>query len=147
MSIKVIYLLLTYSLAGAASESWVSHPPTWVRYATNVPRANFQEVDAARLDGALSLLESKEITLVSEIERGTFLSGVLSCPAGTQSYLVRAVRGFRGTGSFSVQQSEDALFIHHGSLGRSSPTPEKTALVVCLKSVPHTVYGEMSVAE
>ena len=139
---RVVLTILALSANGA----WVGPPPTWLIYAPELPKSSFQEVVPSKFQTAASLLKSTPAVRLSASAADALLAEPLNCPSNSNPYLVRAVLGFRGTGSFSVQQSEDGLLVTHGSLGHSTPPPQNTALVVCLTSAPKAVYGTFSVA-
>jgi len=140
---RVVFAISALSANGA----WVAPPPTWLLYAPKLPQSSFHEIDPSKFHAAVSLLKNAPAVPLSAREANAFLANPLNCPSKSSPYLVRATLGFRATGSFSVQQSEDGLLVSHGSLGHSTPPPQNTALVVCLTSTPKAVYGSLSVAE
>lgn len=62
-------------------------------------------------------------------------------------YLVRAVAKNEGTGRFYASMCEDALYVHHGSLGRSIPPSTRVPIVVFLNQPPIEVFVTWSMAE
>jgi hypothetical protein len=62
-------------------------------------------------------------------------------------FLVRAAVGLEGTGAFTAEQCGGRLAVHHGSLGRSNPTPRSVPVIVLLSGAPTRVHTDYSVAE
>jgi hypothetical protein len=62
-------------------------------------------------------------------------------------YLVRAVRGFEGTGTYIARDCGDTLSVFHGSLGSERPPRRPTTLIVFLTHMPIRVNATYSVAE
>ena len=139
--------IFAISLLQGSGDGRLEPPPTWLRFAPNVPASDFKEVDAVRLPEAFSLLNGANVIALSVTETQKLVESSLTCSNGTTAFLVRALVGFRGTGVFSMRQSEDGLYVAHSSLGRRTPERQETALVSCLKQSPTAVYSTISVAE
>ena len=91
-------------------------------------------------------LQQTSISKLSPERAMWFTGHYYTCPSGKQAYLVRAVYGHAGTGSFSLKRLEDDLLITHESLGRST-IYQKTALVVNLDYEPDQIFIRVSIAE
>lgn len=147
--LTLLILFCVESLAADTSGPWLLPPPSIYRdpYKTYLDDSSFHEVEDAKHGEAFSILMDHEAVALSADQQAEFSHGSLRCPSATRPYLVRAIYGFRGTGSYRISQNKTALIVFHGSLGHTTPEPKKSALVVCLSSQPLEVYGSISVAE
>lgn len=112
-----------------------------------VSKDQFFEVHASQIPAVVSQdLKDAHFVALNDSTAQTYKGSAFHCSSGQQPFLLRAVYGNRGTGSFQVARTNASVLISHGSLGRTTRL-NKTALVVCLRNAPDAVYTTVSIAE
>lgn len=117
-------------------ESWVTSRELDPKFIVNVT----QEAEA------VSKLEATPFVELSVAEAQHFTGKNLTFP-GTKPYLLRGLMYFKDTGSFSVFEKDESVYVRHDSLGSSTPKETRSAVVVYLSFRPKTVYVDCQVAE
>lgn len=97
-------------------------------------------------DEAVAKLANEAVVELSPAEAQTY-SGKAATFPGRKPYLVRALLYFRDTGSFSVFEKDQAIFIRHDSIGTSNPGEKRTAVVAYLTFKPKQVYVDCQMTE
>jgi hypothetical protein len=145
-------MVLLVAGAHAESNSWEQRPSSdkfpaiWSLPA--VPSASIYEVAPTKIDTANVWHLNKSSVAEIPCDQASFLtSGHFSCETEKKPYLVRAVFVHGGTERFTIHYEGSTLFVHHGSLGRSSPPAKNLPLIVNLPFMPTQVYPWASVAE
>jgi hypothetical protein len=151
-----IYVFLVVILASAClgadlqtGEAWLNPAPDsiadskWIAIDTT----DIYEVVASKeIVAEIRDLEHKHFTLLTEDEAKYYTGHYYRCPKGKHPYLVRAVYGQGGTGSYKVSRLGNSLLVSHGSLGHSAAC-HTSALVVNLEFAPNEIYNKISIAE
>ena len=126
----------------------------WVRLApedeaadewVELPDSDYYEVVASMHAIAVSDLSAVAV-LPLTVDRAKRLNDHYEPVAGKQPYLVRAMYGQAGTGSYHVYRRGSDIVVFHGSLGRTSACTE-SALIVSLEFAPSELYVELSISE
>lgn len=128
---------------------WIHRPPgkfQWVDW-TKLPETDIYEVVASKEIVALVHdLAGMDFKAVDEIDAKNFTGHYYRCPAGKKPYLVRAVYGQIGNGSYKVYKRGNELLVFHSSLG-SEIVSHKSALIVNLDFTPRSSYTFLEVAK
>lgn len=99
-----------------------------------------REAEMDRQQGSWSLRDADELASLVRLEAQLMQSA-------PRPFLVRAVRGFEGTGSYGARDCGDTLSVFHGSLGHQTPPPTPSAVVVFLMRKPTRIDASYSVIE
>jgi hypothetical protein len=134
--------------------AFASSGTTWIHEATpelrrsvqDISPRNYREVDSSKLGTAESALAQQSFAPLTEDQLRYYVDTSFKCINPSLPFLVRAVYGHRGTGGYVVQQYKSALIVTHGSLGHTTPSPTKSAMVVCADSVSE-VFVSLGVDE
>lgn len=145
--IAIALVLMSATVVAADGDAWVRvGSPNQRSRAEVLSPDRYREIEPARISNALSDLAVHPFVALTEAQMLSHVGASLRCAPALHPFLVRAVVGHRSTGGFYVQQFKSTLFITHSSLGRSEPTPAKSALVVCTSDVSD-VFPSFGVAE
>src|SRR5262249_35826917 len=142
---------LLAAAAYAQAESW-EHPPSSEQYPRiwslpTVPSASIYEVAPTRLMTAtVNYLTKVPFTEISCDLATHLTSGHFSFQPRKKPFLVRAAY-VHETGRFTIHYDGSTLFVHHGSLGHSSPPARNLPLIINLPFTPTEVFVSVSVAE
>lgn len=140
------WLSLLSMSACANNLSWVTEHPTQIDFSRKSSGVPFVEIPASKLNLALDRLDDKPYKVINKEILEVYLSGMPVSMESKFIILARAVYANGGTGSFSVQQSSDALWVNHNSLGEGKDV-KKTALVVFVDELPDFLYVTETGAE
>jgi len=117
-------------------DSWVSSQELDAKYVVPVVR---------QAEAVKELEKTPLIALTSpEVE---YYTGKKESFPGLQAYLVRGLMYFQQTGSFSVFEKGEAIFVRHDSIGDLTPDEKRTGVVVFLSFKPKDVYVDCQVAD
>jgi hypothetical protein len=142
-------LLPQFVAAQTEGKEWLNAPRQTFDAEENetVGTDQFFEVTASKLPAVLSDdLKDAHFVALDDSTAQAYKGSAFHCPSGLQTFLLRAVYGNRGTGSFHVVRTNASVLISHASLGRTTRL-NKTALVACLRNAPDAVYTKVSIAE
>ncbi len=117
-------------------ESWVTSKELDPKFILNVT----QEAEA------VTKLEAAPFLELSASDVQHFTGKAASFP-GTKPYLLRGLIYFKDTGSFSVFEKDESVYVRHDSLGSSTPQETRSAVVAFLAFKPKIVYVDCQVAE
>lgn len=157
MKTRILFLLLfTLPALTACKDSGMQAGAEWLNepdleaiqgdQSFDIASTDIYEATASKAEIALMELEEKSIIKLSPELAKWYIGHTYTCPTGKQAYLIRAVYGHAGTGTFSLKRIEDDLVVKHQSLGRST-IYQKTALVVNLDYEPDQIFIRVSIAE
>ena len=142
--------LLASAVASAADNegrAWMTVPvPRLPADAVEVPRSAICEVSASKRQLAVSRLDAAPAIALDASAAITYVGACAHPTTGRTLYLVRAVFGHGGTGSFSVHSLGPDLYVEHGSLG-GFDTYTRSALVLSLPEPPKHVLIIVSIDE
>ena len=132
----------------ATPDAWIMEPPPKIAAARKieVPAGDAFEVVASMAEHAKSELRKKTFVAISDQQARKFTGPYYSCPKSKRPFLVRAVAGFAGTGTFHIFRVSDSIWVSHESLGEGF-TSSPTAFVVNLDFVPESAYASVSIIE
>lgn len=99
-----------------------------------------REAEMDRQQGSWSVRDAEELASLVRLEQQL-------TRRAPRPFLVRAVRGFEGTGGYRARECGDTLSVFHGSLGRDVPPPTPSTVVVFLAQMPIRVQATYSVIE
>lgn len=142
-------LISFFSICADAADGtlWIREAPAELRRQAEVlARTEYEEITASRVEAAEAALSEQAFASLSEREVAYYVGESFRCTEPAMPFLVRAVFGHRDTGGYYVQRLNATIFVTHSSLGRSTPRPSKSALVVCSREV-HEVFPAFGVAE
>jgi len=130
-----------------SKDSWYSpSPPSYGSHDVLISRNQFHELDSVHAEMGMKMLENVSVIPLTRKQSADF--GVtLTQGDSLKPYLVRALSLDKGTGGYSPSMTGDTLLISHGSLGRGPGEMHRNCLIVELKTEPHVVYVEVSLAE
>jgi hypothetical protein len=137
----------SWTALGRDGASWIAAPPPEFAAdeANAIPATDVFEVVASKVHVAIDRrLAPTPIVAVSETAAQYFTGAYYSCPRGKRPFLIRAVYGFGGTGTFRVFKSGRSVWVIHQSLG-DGVVAHKSALVINLEFEPEHVYTTVSV--
>lgn len=154
MKRQLLLTILVSSLVCAAPDikdgsDWIHRPGGKFQWSdwTELPGTDVYEIVASKEIVALIRdLADKNYTAIEERTAKYFTGHYYRCPPGKKAYLVRAVYGQGGTGSYAVYKRGNHLLVHHSSLGSSTVT-HKSALIINLDFTPETNYTFLELAE
>ncbi len=142
---------LTLSLAGATGIARADAPAAWLDPAPSsvppimsletVPRQLFTEVPQDKRPAAITALKDA----ASVPGRADFGGAGFACPAPLSPYLIRALYGNNGVGTYDLYWTGSSLIVGHASLG-GRVKPQASALVACLTKAPSAVYSSVTSA-
>lgn len=127
----------------------------WIRRTPeSIPAGEWQEIPQGDI---FEVVASKEFAAVHRdltntavapltLETAKYFNPRYETVPGKKPYLVRAVYGHGGTGSYSVLRRGSDVRVMHGSLGRSAAC-NASALIINFDFVPREIYIEVSIAE
>jgi hypothetical protein len=140
---------LAFSLAGATGIARADTPATWLDPAPSsvpsimnletVPHQLFTEVPQDKRAAAVTALKNA----ASVPGRADFGGDRFACPAPLSPYLIRALYGNNGIGTYDLYWAGSSLIVGHASLG-SRVKPQASALVACLAKAPSAVYSSVT---
>ena len=130
-----------------SKDSWYApSPDSYGSHDVLIPRNQFHELDSLHAAIGVKMLEGVPIIPLTRKQSADF--GVtLTTGDSLKPYLVRALSLEKGTGGYEPSSTGDTLLILHGSLGRGPGEMHRNCLIVELKTEPHVVYVEVSLAE
>lgn len=126
-------------------EAWLTQNPVDAA-ATELAPDLWSPVDDMKRDIAVALLDDVSFRPLSQGWHRTLAGASHECSAGRTPWLLRAVHGHRYTGRYFVTRAGAHLWVHHSSLGRSSPAA-RDALIACLDVAPTQLDLTRTVAE
>jgi hypothetical protein len=146
--------LLSMALIAIASDgfaaqldSWFHEVPAELRPRGDAPQLaadHFAEIPASKLQSAEERLATVSLSeLKEECEVAAFAPAKFSCQRGERIFLVRALYEYGERGFWEVFPLGADLLVRNSALGPAAPT-HRSALVVCWRSKPATVYVEVS---
>ncbi len=125
-------------------EPWFNFTPeSWVTSKELDPKFIFNVTQEAE---AVKKLETAPFVELSASDVQHYTGKAASFP-GAKPYLLRGLIYFKDTGSFSVFEKDESVYVRHDSLGSSTPKETRSAVVVFLAFKPKTVYVDCQVAE
>jgi len=134
----------SFDEAAKQREPWFNFiPDNWV---------SSQELDAkyvvpvVKQAEAVKELEKTPLVQLTSPEVEYYTGKKESFP-GLQAYLVRGLMYFQQTGSFSVFEKGEAIFVRHDSTGDLTPDEKRTGVVVFLSFKPKDIYVDCQVSE
>ncbi|WP_411828041.1 hypothetical protein [Luteolibacter sp. AS25] len=145
----VIFLLCGFT-SHAAEESpdptWYTVPPGWEwRKWEKLPQEQQYEVVTSQAGIAIYLrLREEKFIELTEKSAKRFTGHYFTCPQGMKPYLVRALYGHGGTGSYDVTFQGTKIHVSHSSLGDTMEST-KSAIIVNLPFQPTEVFTHNSV--
>ena len=129
---------------------WIKHPPSDAFAGADtikIDAGNIYEVVASKVDVAvLGDLENQAFAAISRDDARWYTGAYFTCQEGKTPYLVRALYGHGGTGTYVVSRDGRKLLVEHESLGRSNRA-DKSALIVNLDFAPDAVFTVVRIAE
>ena len=132
----VIWLISMQASAGE-TDAWIR--PVSIR----IPEAKILrpilgdrlvEVSVSKFEAAANLLIKRPIHRQEAHAAGSFGRPGFACNRRERLFLVRAVYSNGSTGTYNLQRVDDALWVRHSSLGRSTGT-HRSALLVAWTSI------------
>lgn len=108
------------------------------------PEADIYEVVHSKFELAIDRLSKEQYVPIEEIVARYFTGKYFKHFPKKKSYLVRAVYGHGGTGSYTVSRHGNDLLIEHSSLGHEV-IYHKSALLLNLDFTPEQVYIACSI--
>ena len=139
----ILLATMSTALLAEGGAVWITRPPGPLRPPDKrlaIPETEFFEIVASRLVNAESDLQKVGAVPISEAKARSYTGEYYRCANGKRPYLVRAVYGSAGTGSFMVVKNDGGLWVVHGSVS-AVVTYSKTALVVNLDFEPTAAFA------
>jgi hypothetical protein len=132
-----------------AGTAWLREPDSEEVYQKkypDIPPNDIYEVTASKVEMAFMELQQTSLSKLSPQRAMWYTGHYYTCSPDKQAYLVRAVYGHAGTGTFFLKRLGHDLFIGHDSLGHSTRY-QKTALIVNLDYEPEHIFIHVTIAE
>jgi hypothetical protein len=143
------FIPLALSLAGLTGIARAHTPAAWLDPAPSsvpplmnleaVPHQLFIEVPQDKRPTAMAALKDA----ASVPGRADFGGDGFACPKPLRPYLIRALYGNNGIGTYDLYWTGSSLIVGHASLG-GRVEPQASALVACLAKAPSAVYSSVT---
>ena len=144
----LIPLFLLAALGGCFSppeDPWYRPVPdeVYLPNARELPDSFYYQIDFKEWETAVELLQDTSAVTLTTEQAQAFARDSVQAVDGLSFYLVRGLALSSGTGGFYISVSEDALHLHHSSLGHAQYA-QRLPVIVQLKRAPSTVYVSYS---